>query len=69
MSDPPLSDIDLKNQMALVWTTLKYHGIINNDKLWKTMIIKLRFNSCVQYWLLRDQRKLCEKLEITFGHF
>ena len=23
MSDPPLSDIDFKNKMALVWTTLK----------------------------------------------
>ena len=25
MSDPPLSDIDLKKKMALVWTTLKLH--------------------------------------------
>ena len=24
MSDPPLSDIDFKNKMARVWTTLKY---------------------------------------------
>ena len=23
MSDPPLSDIDFKNKMAMVWTTLK----------------------------------------------
>ena len=24
MSDPPLSDIDFKNKMVLVWTTLKF---------------------------------------------
>ena len=24
MSDPPLSDIDFKNKMAVVWTTLKF---------------------------------------------
>ena len=24
MSDPTLSDIDFKNKMALVWTTLKF---------------------------------------------
>ena len=26
MSDPTLSDIDIKNKMALVWTTLKMHS-------------------------------------------
>ena len=26
MSDPPLSDIDFKNKMASVWTTLKQPG-------------------------------------------
>ena len=36
---------------------------------WKTMIIKLRLNCCVQCWLVRDQRKLCEKLEITSWSF
>ena len=31
MSDPPLSDIDFENKMALVWTTLNYNGFRNED--------------------------------------
>ena len=30
MSDPPLSDIDCKNTMGLVWTTLKSFSMITN---------------------------------------
>ena len=29
MSDPALSDIDFKNKMALVWTTLKQFFLID----------------------------------------
>ena len=32
MSDPPLSDIDFKNKIAWVWTTLK--GRVLNSKIW-----------------------------------
>ena len=30
MSDPPLSDIDCKNTIGLVWTTLKSFSMITN---------------------------------------
>jgi len=29
-SDPPLSDIDIKNKMAWVWTTLKKTQVLSN---------------------------------------
>ena len=32
MSDPPISDIDLENKMALVWTILKIQN--NWQKIW-----------------------------------
>ena len=37
MSDPPLSDIDFQNKMALVWISLKFIGrySVEDDTVWR----------------------------------
>ena len=39
ISDPPISDKDFKNKMALLWTTLNYFKeVMHVDQNWNTLV-------------------------------
>ena len=70
MSDPTLSDIDFKNKMALVWTTLKASfgtGISYRflEKTPKVQYEKCLFLAYKEIWLL-NQHLYFSRLNFEF---